>query len=106
MKSINSRTMAIGPSVGCLSAPGACSNLAIPSDRQRVSRVPGFIRNKSPGRARALVLGALAVALGLAPKSALAATQVVTTAADTGPGSLRAALAAAGNADTVDATGV
>src|SRR5690242_7725931 len=47
----------------------------------------------------------LAVAL-LAVETAGAVTIVVTTVADSGPGTLRQALATSGDGDTVDATGV
>ena len=53
------------------------------------------------------VLAAACLALLCAtPASLRAATIKVTNTADSGPGSLRAALASAGNGDTIDATGV
>jgi hypothetical protein len=51
------------------------------------------------------IAAALVASLSLAPWEALA-TQVVTTCDDHGPGSLRAALAAAGEGELVDATGL
>ena len=53
----------------------------------------------------ALGIGALAIGLGAGPTSAVAAVITVTTTADSGPGSLRQALANANNGDTIDATG-
>jgi hypothetical protein len=50
-----------------------------------------------------LAIGSCLVAVSL---SASAATIIVTSKADSGAGSLRAALAAAGNGDTIDATGL
>ncbi len=44
--------------------------------------------------------------LGLLPRGALAATQTVSNTADSGAGSLRQALANAGNGDTIDASGL
>jgi hypothetical protein len=60
---------------------------------------------------RTLAISSFGVALALAAVSAApafpqAVTRVVTNTADSGPGSLREALAAAGNGETVDATGV
>src|SRR5215471_13076751 len=44
--------------------------------------------------------------VGTVSSSARAATIAVTSTGDTGPGTLRAALASANNGDTIDATGV
>ena len=53
-----------------------------------------------------LAAGAFVALLGAAALPALAATIAVTTTQDSGPGSLREALALAGDGDTIDATGV
>ena len=62
---------------------------------------PIYSRAMSGGRFRILVVGAVVGVVCALPATAEAATLTVASTADSGPGSLRAAIAAAAPGDTV-----
>ena len=65
-----------------------------------------LMEKRMKGHAATVWAAALAIGISVAAVDVQAATLAVTTHADSGAGSLRAALAAAASGDTIDATGI